>query len=119
MDELCTRIFVEMRNQKKTQKELALFLGITHQAVANWKQGLNTSYTKYIHGIADFLGVSVEYLRGETDQKEKPPVRMDEGQDANVIRIAGRDGSYQERRLTDEQLDIIRRMVDQMPDFKD
>ena len=34
---------------------------------------------KYIHAIADFLGVSVEYLRGETDIKQKPSVLSDRG----------------------------------------
>lgn len=119
MDAIVERIIAELKEQKKSQLELARFIGVTQNVVTDWKSGRIKSYTRYIHGIADFLGVSVEYLRGETDQKEKPPVRMDEGQDANMIRIAGRDGSYQERRLTDEQLDIIRRMVDQMPDFKD
>ena len=119
MDIVLERIIKELKRQEKKKIDLTNYLGLVSSAFGNWVSGRNKSYTRYIHGIADFLGVSVEYLRGETDQKEKPPVRMDEGQDANVIRIAGRDGSYQERRLTDEQLDIIRRMVDQMPDFKD
>lgn len=74
MDIMYQRIFKELIQAGKTQKELAEYLGIKQQAITNWKQQLNTSYTKYIHGIADFLGVSVAYLKGETDVKEKSPI---------------------------------------------
>jgi hypothetical protein len=54
-------------------------LGVTPNIITDWKSGRLKSYKKYLHGIADFLGVSVEYLRGETDEKMKPPVNEDEG----------------------------------------
>ena len=34
----------------------------------------------------------------------------------NVVRIAGRDGSYEERYLTDSQLAAVKAIIDQMPD---
>lgn len=34
----------------------------------------------------------------------------------NVIRIAGRDGSYQEKHLNDEQLAAVKAIIDQLPD---
>ena len=34
----------------------------------------------------------------------------------NVVRIAGRDGSYEERYLTDNQLAAVKAIIDQMPD---
>ncbi len=123
MDVILSRIFDEMELQKISQKSLADYLGLKQQAVGNWKQGLNKSYTKYIHGIAEFLGVSVEYLRGETDQKEKPSTIAGEGQeekrDSNTVLILGRDGTRQERRLTDEQMEALRRMIKVLPDFED
>ncbi len=76
MDIMYQRIFKELIQAGKTQKELAEYLGIKQQAITNWKQQLNTSYTKYIHGIADFLGVSVAYLKGETDEKRKSPTPL-------------------------------------------
>ena len=88
-------------------------------AFGNWQSGRNTSYKKYLHGIAEFLGVSVEYLRGETDQRIKPSTVNGEGQKENTVRIAGRDGTFIERQLTDEQADLLRRMIEQMPEFKD
>ena len=119
MDTMYQRIFAELQTQKKSQKALAEFLGLKQQAITSWRSGRNSAFKKYIYGIADFLDVSVEYLKGETDVKEKPPV-IDGGlMAANTVRIAGRDGSYVEKKLSDEQVDLIRRMVEQLPDYTD
>lgn len=72
MDSILEKIIKEMNEQNKKQYELTDFLGLNHNTFGNWKSGLNRSYLKYLHAIADFLGVSVEYLHGETDIKEKP-----------------------------------------------
>ena len=72
MDITLQRIITELKIQKKRQSDLTDFIGVTDSTFGNWKKGLNQSYLKYLHAISDFLGVSVEYLRGETDVKEKP-----------------------------------------------
>ena len=119
MDKCLERIIQELKSQGKNQGDLTQFLGVSHTTFGNWKSERNQSYKKYIHAIADFLGVSVEYLRGDTDIKEKSPV-IDEGlMAANTVRIAGRDGSYVEKRLSDDQVDLLRRMIDQLPDYTD
>ena len=69
MDITLERIIEEMRTQEKKQFELTDFLGVNKNTFGNWKTGLNRSYLKYLYQIADFLGVSVEYLKGETDDK--------------------------------------------------
>ena len=78
MDSILERIINELAVQNKPQQDLTDYLGINHTSFAAWKKGRNQSYKKYLHTIAEFLGVSVEYLRGETDQKEKPPIVEDE-----------------------------------------
>lgn len=119
MDPCLERIIQELKSQGKNQGDLTQFLGVSHTTFGNWKSERNQSYKKYIYTISDFLGVSVAYLKGETDKKEKPPV-IDGGlMAANTVRIAGRDGSYVERQLTDEQVDLLRRMIDQLPDCTD
>ena len=61
---------VELLNkQGRTQKELTDFLGITNNAFTDWKSGRIKSYNKYLSEIAEFLGVSVDYLLGK-----EPPV---------------------------------------------
>lgn len=39
--------------------------------------------------------------------------------DRNVLRLAGRDGSHLERVLSDQQLDLIKQMLAQLPDASD
>ena len=55
-----------------SSKELAEYLGLPHNIVAEWKSGRNKSYTRYLHEIAEKYGVSVEWLKGETDEKNQP-----------------------------------------------
>lgn len=72
MNIILERTLSELKLQHKTQSALADYLGITVNVITDWKGGRVHSYTKYVHAIASFLNVPVEYLRGETDQKEKP-----------------------------------------------
>ena len=72
MDIELKRITEELKNQNKKKIDLTNHLGMVSSAFGNWVAGRNSSYKKYLHAIAEFLGVSVEYLRGETDIKEKP-----------------------------------------------
>ena len=43
--------------------------------VSMWEKGTSTSYTKKLHEIAAKYNVSVEWLRGETD--EQPPAKVE------------------------------------------
>jgi transcriptional regulator with XRE-family HTH domain len=79
MENTLQRIISVMSDKGVMQKDLTDALGLSEPSFAAWKSGRNQSYLKYLHAIADFLGVSVEYLRGETDEKKKPPVGEDEG----------------------------------------
>ena len=119
MDLTLERIVSELKAKGLKKTDLTNHLGMVNSAFGNWMAGRNNSYHRYLHGIADFLGVSVEYLKGETDQKEKSPVNDEGLMAANTVRIAGRDGSYVEKQLSDDQVDLLLRMIDQMPDYKD
>lgn len=49
--------------------------------VSMWENGASVSYTKKLHQIADIYNVSVEWLKGETDDpgiKEAPTDKIDE-----------------------------------------
>lgn len=72
MDPILARIIQELRFQHKNKIDLTNHLGLVSSAFGNWIAGRNKSYLKYLHAIADFLDVSVEYLKGETDEKKKP-----------------------------------------------
>lgn len=49
------------------KKDLADKLGIDKNIISQWLRGANKSYTGYLYQIADVYGVSVEWLKGETD----------------------------------------------------
>lgn len=76
-----------LKEQGKTQKELTVFLGINEGTVADWKKGKTQSYKKHISKIADFFGVSTDYLLGSTstvtayDENDNPVVIDDETRD--------------------------------------
>lgn len=54
------------------KKAFADTLGLPHNIVMEWESGKSRSYRNYLYEIADKYNVSVEWLRGETDIKEKP-----------------------------------------------
>lgn len=49
------------------KKEFADKLGIDKNIITQWTRGVNKSYTSYLYQIADIYNVSVEWLKGETD----------------------------------------------------
>lgn len=53
-----------LKEQHKTQKQLMEYLGLGKTAFTGWKNGANTSYLKHIGKIAEFFGVSTDYLLG-------------------------------------------------------
>ena len=54
------------------KKIFAESIGLNHpQIISDWVAGRNKSYNNYLYQIADKYNVSVEWLKGETDIKEK------------------------------------------------
>ena len=70
---MCTlhKIIELLDNKGLKQPDLTDFLGLSKNAFTNWKNGNNNSYMKHLPKIADFLGVSVDYLVGNENQKEE------------------------------------------------
>jgi len=79
------KISEELKKQGKKQKDLTNYLGITKNAFSDWKGGRSFSYEKYIGKIADFLGVSTDYLLG----KEKSPLSNDNGLSEAQLELIG------------------------------
>lgn len=51
---------------------------MTKNTFTNWKSCRNTSYKKYLPEIAEFLGVSVDYLLGKTENKNPSSAEAEE-----------------------------------------
>lgn len=48
--------------------------GVTQTSLSNWKSGRNTPSTKTLQKIADYFGVTVDYLMtGKDEEKDKAP----------------------------------------------
>ena len=55
--------------------EFARSLGFADTAsISMWESGKNWSYRNYLYEISEKYNVSVEWLKGETDIKEKPDI---------------------------------------------
>ena len=53
--------------------------GVSQSVLSAWKKGVSTPRPITLRVIADYFGVSVAYLKGETDdrgQKKRPPRRV-------------------------------------------
>ena len=48
------------------------YLNLKKSTFSNWKKGVNKSYLKYIPNIAEYFGVTVDYLLGKEDTKKEP-----------------------------------------------
>jgi hypothetical protein len=65
-DPVMLRIMKALDDCGSTAQDLVIGLSLSRNAFDNWKFGGSKSYMKYLDGIADFTGTTVEYLlRGE------------------------------------------------------
>ena len=61
---------LEMRKEKKlSQTEVAKALGIIQQQYARYEGGANEIPLRYFIALAQFYGVSLDYLAGLTDER--------------------------------------------------
>ena len=118
---------VELKKQREiaglSQYMLAEKMGVSQATVGMWESGKREPNFTTMCQLADFFGISVDELLGRSsdyrsdiaeEQKETPtPVSEDE---RNVVRMAGRDGSYVVRRLSDEQYAAFKALLEQLPD---
>ncbi len=65
---ILNKIIELLKEQGKTQRQLCDHLGLKQQAFTNWKNGHTDSWKKYLPQIAEYLGVSVDFLLKEHQQ---------------------------------------------------
>ena len=102
-----------------SQADLARAIHTKQSTVAMWENGTNRPRNVTLEKLANYFGVPTDYLLGRTDEKKTVPGGTQDGEKKNLIRIIGRDGSYEERYLTDEQLQAMKAVVKQMPKVED
>lgn len=68
-----------------SSKELTDYLGIPRSTIADWKSGKSKSYMRYLHEIAAKYGVSVAWLKGETNEKSPSGTDAERALDDELI----------------------------------
>ena len=96
------KIIQLLKEQNKKQIDLCEHIGVKKNAFTSWKAGVNHSYKKHIDKIAEFLGVSTDYLLGT--QKETPAADSDE---ALMFALWGGDTAD----ITPEMLNDVRKFA--------
>lgn len=69
--DILNNIICILKENNLKQIELTNYLGVSKNIFTDWKSGKNTSYMKYLPRIAEFFGVSVDYLLGKESQDNK------------------------------------------------
>lgn len=120
--------FCELCNKKGiTPSAVATQIKFSRGTITAWKKNGGTPNADLLTKIADYFGVStdyllsddnrqpekVEYLNGGTDEKKPAPENKG---GCNVVKILGRDGSATEKVLTDDQCAAIKALIDQLPE---
>lgn len=105
-------VFEELlKKHNITAYQVSKATGVSTATLTSWKQGKYTPKTEKLSKIATYLGVTVDYLMGRTDNTEKKPVPEDELKIKNV-KFIGRDGTVKFKKLTPEMIS----MLEQLPD---
>lgn len=110
-----------------SQAEFAKQIKISKSSVNMYERGEREPGLETLERIADYFNVDLDYLLGKSEVINKSmwtvtPVDSSErviSKSLNVIKIAGRDGSFQERILSDDQLAALTAILGQMPDASD
>lgn len=114
---------------KQRRKELGLTLAqiadamdVAEATVQRWESG-NIKSVRYdkIGKLAEVLKVQPSVLMGWEDSEKSIPheKKTPDSRKRNIVKLAGRDGSYHERVLSDSQLAAVKAMIDQLPDASD
>ena len=71
----------ELRKRNKvSQAKLGKLVGAAQNTVSQWENGLREPDTDTLHALADFFGVTIDYLLGrDSEQKNNPDIVDDAG----------------------------------------
>lgn len=71
----------------KQQKDIAIDLGVSQPTVSDWENGRKIPSAKSTSKLADYFGVSIDYLLGR-DEKEPPALVIESGHSKDAIEFA-------------------------------
>ncbi len=117
-----------------SQRQFAAKCGLSNGYISMLEKNMNpktglplTPSLIVLKKLADGMGMTLNQLFMEADDMPVDMIRTEHNKmpisetkdghhSGNIIKIAGRDGSFRERQLSDEQLAAINAILNQMPD---
>lgn len=109
MDIMLQRILELLGSKHGAAQEMVRALELPKNIVTEWKAGRKSSYRKYAPQIADYFGVSLDWLSGLTDERIKKTPSEDEVEDERIIQLRAKLDT-----MDGEQLDRLIAMMDLM-----
>ena len=119
---------------KKSMRQVASELKMPYTTYVNYEKGLREPNSEVLIKIANYYHVTIDYLLGHVNEPffyldndriladinsyetVNTPIQQEPDRRHNVIKIVGRNGSYEERILTDEQIAALKVLLNQLPD---
>lgn len=99
-------VYIELcHNNGKSPSAVAQELGINKSNVSNWKNNGYTPRGAVLNKIAEYFGVSVDYLLGK-EQKETPTESVSINDEDIKFALSGGEGV-----ITDEQYEEVKKFV--------
>ena len=97
-------------NAKKSPSGVAAAIGLSNAAATGWKNGKQPSDTT-LYKLAEYFGVSTDYLKGEEEQKENPGIPKDAEVDEVTMELLNivQNGSDDDRRDLLEMYKLLKR----------
>lgn len=113
MDNCADRICKALSIRGMRQVDLSEKTGIPKSAISQYCAGSFKPKQQRLFLIAQALDVDEAWLMGLDVPMERG---AQEPISHNILRIAGRDGSFREKHLTDEDLAAVLVLIDRLPD---
>ncbi|WP_027826369.1 helix-turn-helix domain-containing protein [Ligilactobacillus saerimneri] len=92
----------DLRKQKKmSQSELAKIIGVTQTTITAWETGKAEPASSAVANLADYFGVTTDYLLGRPEEKKE--------KDSNSVDLADMDAllTYQGKQIPDQDRELI------------
>lgn len=106
-----------MQKHGEKQTDIAKLLGVSKSTVSEYCKGQQMPRMDKIEMLSVHYGVlKSELLEPQTVSGQ---ASEDSSEKKNIVRIAGRDGSYVEKKLSDEQVAALKTLIDQLPEADD
>lgn len=110
-----------------SQMDFSKLIQTSKSSVNMYERGEREPNFETLEKIADFFNVDMDYLLGKSDTVNRfqlcniPNDAQTRSAQVihpnhNVLKIAGRDGSYMEKNLSDEDLAAVLAIVNRLPD---